>query len=158
MKNDKKKIHVDHITTLNGMMTFGIIDNRQHILDFVNTGYAEMDPFIADCKVQAMRDGNVYITEKAKRVRGKALFREDNASLTLGRDHRYYFVFTLPQEHLPELPERLVFQSLAIAQKVDRLLSASGEHAGMLSRAEKTCVRSTNKMISGLGGKKASKK
>ena len=158
MKNDKKKIQVDHITTLNGMMTFGIIDDRQHILDFVNTGYAEMDPFIADCKVQAMRDGNVYITEKPRRIRGKALFREDNASLTLGRDHRYYFVFTLPKELLPELPDRLVFQSLAIAQKVDRLLSASGEHAGMLSRAEKTCVRSTNKMISGLGGKKASKK
>ena len=158
MKNNKKKIQVEHITTLNGMMTFGIIDNRQHILDFVNTGYAEMDPFIADCKVQAMRDGNVYITEKPRRIRGKALFREDNASLTLGRDHRYYFVFTLPKELLPELPDRLVFQSLAIAQKVDRLLSASGEHAGMLSRAEKTCVRSTNKMISGLGGKKASKK
>ena len=133
MKNDKKKIQVDHITTLNGMMTFGIIDNRQHILDFVNTGYAEMDPFIANCKVQAMRDGNVYITEKAKRVRGKALFREDNASLTLGRDHRYYFVFTLPKELLPELPDRLVLQSLSIAQKVA-------------------------KMISGLGGKKASKK
>ena len=158
MKNDKKKIQVEQITTLNGMMTFGIIDNRQHILDFVNTGYAEMDPFIADCKVQAMRDGNVYITEKPRRIRGKALFREDNASLTLGRDHRYYFVFTLPKELLPELPDRLVLQSLAIAQKVDRLLSASGEHAGMLSRAEKTCVRSTNKMISGLGGKKASKK
>ena len=157
MKKNNKKIQVDHITTLNGMMTFGIIDNRQHILDFVNTGYAEMDPFIADCKVQAMRDGNVYITEKPRRIRGKALFREDNASLTLGRDHRYYFVFTLPKELLPELPDRLVFQSLAIAQKVDRLLSASGEHAGMLSRAEKTCVRSTNEMIAGLGGKKASK-
>ena len=109
--------------TLNGMMTFGETDNGLHILDFVNTGYAEMDPFIADCKVQAMRDGNVYITEKAKRVRGKALFREDNASLTLGRDHRYYFVFTLPQEHLPELPERLVFQSLAIAQKVGQMIA-----------------------------------
>ena len=131
--NKKKKIQVEQITTLNGMMTFGIIDNRQHILDFVNTGYAEMDPFIADCKVQAMRDGNVYITEKPRRIRGKALFREDNASLTLGRDHRYYFVFTLPKELLPELPDRLVLQSLSIAQKVA-------------------------KMIAGLGGKKTSKK
>ena len=131
--NKKKKIQVEQITTLNGMMTFGIIDNRQHILDFVNTGYAEMDPFIANCKVQAMRDGNVYITETPRRIRGKALFREDNASLTLGRDHRYYFVFTLPQELLPELPDRLVLQSLSIAQKVA-------------------------KMISGLVGKKASSK
>jgi hypothetical protein len=115
------------------MMTFGTINDNQHLLDFTSTEFAEMDPFIADCKVQAMRDGNVYITEKPRRIRGKALFREDNASLTLGRDHRYYFVFTLPQELLPELPDRLVLQSLSIAQKVA-------------------------KMISGLGGKKASKK
>ena len=123
MKNDKKKIQVDHITTLNGMMTFGIIDNRQHILDFVNTGYAEMDPFIADCKVQAMRDGNVYITEKPRRLRNTPLFREDNCSLTLGRDGRYYFVFTLPEKQLAQLPDRLVHQALTIAQKVDKMIA-----------------------------------
>ena len=121
MKNDKKKIQVEQITTLNGMMTFGIIDNRQHILDFVNTGYAEMDPFIADCKVQAMRDGNVYITERPRRKKGHPLFREDNSTLTLGRDHRYYFVFTLPEDQLDLLPDRLVHQALCIAQKTDRL-------------------------------------
>lgn len=134
MKNDKKKIQVEQITTLNGMMTFGIIDNRQHILDFVNTGYAEMEPFLADCKVQGMRDGNVYITEKAKRVRGKALFREDNASLTLGRDHRYYFVFTLPEDQLDLLPDRLVHQALCIAQKMDRLTNRHVLPAGRVKK------------------------
>ena len=99
-------------------MTFGTTNDNQHLLDFACTEYAEMEPFIADCKVQAMRDGNVYITEKPKRVRGKALFREDNSTLTLGRDKKYYFVFTLPKERVKELPERLVHQALAIAQKV----------------------------------------
>ena len=122
MKNDKKKIQVEQITTLNGMMTFGIIDNRQHILDFVNTGYAEMDPFIADCKVQAMRDGNVYITERPRRQRNSPLFREDNSSLTLGRDGKYHFIFTMSETLVDELPEQLVLQALAIAQRTARTI------------------------------------
>ena len=102
---------------LDGMMTFGKNDKGQHILDFACTEYAEVEPFTGDCKVQAMRDGNVYITEKPKRVRGKALFREDNSTLTLGRDGRYYFVFTLPKKQQKALPEKLVRQAVAIAEK-----------------------------------------
>ena len=82
-----------------------------------------MEPFVADCKVQAMRDGNVYITEKPRRQRNKPLFREDNSSLTLGRDGRYYYVFTMPKERVKELPEKLVHQALAIAQKVERMMA-----------------------------------
>ena len=51
------------------------------------------------------------------------LFREDNSTLTLGRDDRYYFVFTLPQEQLDLLSDRLVHQALAIAQKVDSMIA-----------------------------------
>ena len=36
------------------------------------------------------------------------------------RDGRYYFAFSLPAELVKELPDRLVHQSLAIAQKVER--------------------------------------
>ncbi|MBR4230255.1 MAG: hypothetical protein IKR83_06050 [Bacteroidales bacterium] len=118
-----KKQNIERTTTLNGMMTFGIIDNNLHILDFVATGYAEMEAFTADCKVQAMRDGNVYITEKPRRVKNTPLFREDNSTLTLGHDGRYYFVFTVPEEFLNELPDRLVHQSLAIAQKVTKMIA-----------------------------------
>ena len=106
--------------TLDGMMTFGETDDGLHVLDFAATEAAELVPFNATCKVQAMRDGNVYITEKPKRLRNKPLFREDNCSLTLGRDGRYYFAFSLPAELVKELPDRLVHQSLAIAQKVER--------------------------------------
>ena len=123
MKRNNKKHQVQRTTTLNGMMTFGLVDNNLHILDFNSTDFAEMEPFIADCKVQAMRDGNVYITEKPRRIRGKALFREDNSTLTLGRDGRYYFVFTMPQEQVDELPEQLVLQAVAIAKKITRVVN-----------------------------------
>ena len=120
MTKISKKSKIEKTTTLDGMMTFGKLDDGLNALDFSSFEAVEMEPFTATCKVQAMRDGNVYITEKPKRVRNKPLFREDNSSLTLGRDGNYYFVFKLPKELVEELPDALVQQSLAIAQKVQR--------------------------------------
>ena len=110
-------------TMVDGMMTFGVTDNGQHVLDFMCTECVEMEPFMANCKVQGMRDGNIYITERPRRERNTPLFREDNSSLTLGRDHRYYFVFTLEEGQVKQLPDRLVHQALAIAQKVDKMIA-----------------------------------
>ena len=120
MTKISKKSKIEKTTTLDGMMTFGKLDDGLNALDFSSFEAVEMEPFTATCKVQAMRDGNVYITEKPKRVRNKPLFREDNSSLTLGRDGNYYFVFKLSEELVKELPDALVQQSLAIAQKVQR--------------------------------------
>ena len=120
MKKTNKKNAIEKTTTLDGMMTFGKLDNGLNALDFSSFEAVELEPFTATCKVQAMRDGNVYITEKPRRVRNKPLFREDNSSLTLGRDGNYYFVFKLSEELVKELPDALVQQSLAIAQKVQR--------------------------------------
>ena len=108
--------------TLNGMMTFGKTDDGEQLLDFIATEYAEMTPFVANCKVQAMRDGNVYITEKPKRVRNSPIFRENNCTFSLGHDDRYYFVFTMEKGQVKHLPEALVHQTLAIAQKVERVV------------------------------------
>ena len=119
-RDDRNNSRFEKTVTLDGMMTFGETDDGLNALDFAATEAAELEPFTATCKVQAMRDGNVYITEKPKRLRNKPLFREDNCSLTLGRDGRYYFAFSLPAELVKELPDRLVHQSLAIAQKVER--------------------------------------
>ena len=115
--NNNRRQTFGKTTSLTGLMTFGTTDDKKHIMDFACTEYVEMEAFVGDCKVQAMRDGNVYITEKPKRVRGKALFREDNSTLTLGRDGRYYFVFTLPKKQQKALPEKLVRQAVAIAEK-----------------------------------------
>ena len=108
--------------TLNGMMTFGECENGLRFADFECCEDVEMEPFVGDCRVQVMRDGNVYITERPKRIRNRALLRDDNSSLSLGRDGKYYFVFTLPEQLVAELPEQLVRQASAIAQKVIREL------------------------------------
>lgn len=108
--------------TLNGMMTFGECENGLRFADFECCEEVEMEPFVGDCKVQVMRDGNVYITERPKRIRNRALLRDDNSSLSLGQNGRFYFVFSLPAAELDELPAQLVRQASAIAGKFMRLI------------------------------------
>jgi len=108
--------------TLNGMMTFGECENGLRFADFECCEEVEMEPFVGDCKVQVMRDGNVYITERPKRIRNRALLRDDNSSLSLGQNGRFYFVFSMPAAELDKLPEQLVRQASAIAGKFMRLI------------------------------------
>ena len=56
------------------------------------------------------------------RQRNSPLFREDNSSLTLGRDGKYHFIFTMSETLVDELPEQLVLQALAIAQRTARTI------------------------------------
>ena len=119
MKQSKKNQNPEMTTTMEGQMTLGVTDNGLKILDFMCTEYVEMEPFAATCKVQGMRDGNVYITEKPKRVRNTPIFREDNCTFSLGQDGRYYFVFSLPEQLVDELPYELRRQADAIAEKVE---------------------------------------
>lgn len=107
---------------LDGLMTYGMCENGLRMLDFACCEDAKTEPFTGSCKVQMMRDGNVYITELPKRVRNKALFRDDNCSLSKGRDGRWYFCFSLDEDELKLLPQKLVGQASAIAQKVLREL------------------------------------
>lgn len=121
MKKNKNKIQ--NTTSHSGLMTISKLENGLNALDFMCTEDVEVEPFTANCKVQAMHNGDIYITELPKRIHNKPLFREDNSTLTLGRDRRYYFVFTLPEEQVEDLPLLLVPQAAAIAQKVaERIL------------------------------------
>ena len=110
-------------TMVDGLMTFGTTDNGLHTLDFMCTECVEMEPFLAKCRVQGMRDGNVYITERPKQKHNTPIFREDNSTLTLGRDGKYYFCFILPEAKVKRLPDALVHQALSIAQKVDKMIA-----------------------------------
>ena len=103
-------------------MTFGVLENGLRIADFMCCEDVEMEAFKGTFKVQGMRDGNVYMTEQPKRIRNKAIFRDDNASLSQGQDKRWYFYFSLDEDQLEQLPEKLVHQASAIAQKVLREL------------------------------------
>lgn len=113
--------------TLNGMMTFGTVDNNLHSADFVSTEHVEMEPWMALCKVQCMRDGSLYMNEQPKRVRNKPIYREDNATFSQGQDRRWYFYFSLDEDELPRLPEKLVRQAKAIAKKVVNGLLENGK-------------------------------
>ena len=104
--------------TLDGMMSLSQFENGMFAAQFECCEEVNVEPQSRRCKVQTMRDGNVYISELPRRVRNKALYREDNSSLSLGHDGRYHFVFTLPQEHINELPTKLVRQAGIIARKV----------------------------------------
>ena len=104
--------------TLDGMMSFNQFVNGMIAAQFECCEEVNMEPSTKRCKVQTMRNGNVYISELPKRHRNKALYREDNCSLSLGNDGRYHFVFTLPKERINELPTKLVNQAGIIARKV----------------------------------------
>ena len=119
-----KKINIttERQVTLDGLMTLGMLENGLHSAGFACCENVEMDAFSGTFKVEGMRDGNVYMTEKPKRIRNKAIFRDDNASLSQGQDKRWYFYFSLDEDQLDQLPEKLVRQASAIAQKVIREL------------------------------------
>lgn len=115
-------ISTENQVMLDGLLTLGLLENGLRSADFMCCEDVEMDAFSGTFKVQGMRDGNVYMTEQPKRVRNKALFRDDNASLSQGQDKRWYFYFSLDEDQLEQLPEKLVRQASAIAQKVIREL------------------------------------
>ena len=115
-------ISTENQVMLDGLLTLGMLENGLHTADFACCEDVEMDAFSGTFKVQGMRDGNVYMTEQPKRVRNKALFRDDNASLSQGQDKRWYFHFSLDEDQLEQLPDKLVRQASAIAQKVLREL------------------------------------
>lgn len=121
MKQKIKKT-IENEITLDGMMVFGELENGLRTAEFECCEDVEMDPFIGNCKVQMMRDGNVYITELPKRIRNKAIFREDHSSLSKGQNGKFYFYFSLPVEEVEHLPEKLVKEASAIAGKVIREL------------------------------------
>lgn len=122
MKKILSKQAIQREVTVDGLMVFGQTKEGLRTADFECCEDVEMQAFTAKCKVQVMRDGNVYITELPKRVRNQAIFREDNSSLSHGQDGRYYFYFSIDESRVGELPKELVRQASAIAQKVMREL------------------------------------
>ena len=122
----RKKINLKLLekqVMVDGLMVFGLMESGLRTLDFECCEDVEAEPFKGDFHVQGMRDGNVYMTEKPKRIRNKAIFRDDNASLSQGQDGKWYFYFSLDGDQLEQLPEKLVHQASAIAQKVRKSLT-----------------------------------
>lgn len=122
----KRFFSSEKVLTLEGMMTFGKLENGLSTVDFQCCEDVELEAYIGTCKMQLMRDGNIYITELPKRIRNKALFRDDNSSLSKGQNGKWYFYFSLDGDRINELPAELVRQASAIAQKVVQELIKGG--------------------------------
>ncbi len=121
---EENKNFMESNFSVSGLMTCGKLDNGLHTADFMCDETIQTEPFTARCKVQMMRDGNIYVTELPRRERRRPLFREDNSSLSVGKDERFYFVFTMPAKDVQRLPKELVRQASTIAGKVmNELLS-----------------------------------
>ena len=125
MKTRKSNILGEQVM-LEGLMTFGKLETGQRTLDFECCEDVAAEAFKGQFVVQGMRDGNVYMSELPKRPKNKPLFREDNCSLSHGRNGRYYFVFSLDEDEVRLLPQKLMDQASAIARKVIRELMKGG--------------------------------
>ena len=118
MKVSAKNQNNESLITAKGPMVLGKSEKGLHTADFACCDDdLQVEPFTGKFQMQIMRDGNVYATELPKRKKNVPIYREDNSSLSLGKDGRYYFVFSLPGEMVDQLPERLIRQARAIARK-----------------------------------------
>ena len=117
MKTRKSQILGEQVM-VEGMMAFGKLENGQRTLDFECCEDVAAEAFHGDFRVQGMRDGNVYMTEKPKRHKNKPIFRDDNCSLSHGHNGKFYFVFTMDDDRLGDLPQQLIQQAGNIARKV----------------------------------------
>ena len=119
----KIQISTENQVTLDGMMTIGKLETGERTIDFACCDDVVMEPLKGIFRVQLMRDGNLYMQERKKRIKNKGpLFRDDNCTLSHGRDGRWYFCFSVDEDQLRLLPQKLQKQAGAIARKVLREL------------------------------------
>jgi hypothetical protein len=79
LKKDSRKVNVD------GIMTYGKLDNNLNQASFAPCEHVEVPPFIGRFKVQRMNNGYLYLVELAKRIRNSPLFRLAHSSFSFGR-------------------------------------------------------------------------
>ncbi len=103
LKKDSREVNVD------GIMTYGKLDNNLNQASFALCEHVEVPPFIGRFKVQRLNNGYLYLVELAKRIRNSPLFRLAHSSFSFGRNAVYYYNFYAPdsgREHIPELLEQ----------------------------------------------------
>ena len=121
-KNSYKKTIIKDVN-YEALVNLGELKDGLRIANIVSCEDVEVEGFIGRCKVQLLRDGYIEIVQLAKRHRNKPIFRDDNCTFTLGKDGRYYFVFTMPEQLIYEIPGQLRRQAGAIAVKIEEALA-----------------------------------
>lgn len=90
METRQKNMNEKEVT-VEGMMVFGWLKTGLRTLDFECCEDMEAEAFKGDFRVQGMRDGNVYMTQRPKRVRSNAMLISKTAHGRLSgtRDKAY---------------------------------------------------------------------
>lgn len=121
MSKIREKKGIQEQMTMDGLMSVAKLEDGRHRLDFQCCEDVETEKFNGNFKVQGMHNGNIYMEEHKKRVKSKPMFRQDNSSLSLGRNGRYYFIFSLAEERIEELPERLKKETAEVVRKIKEM-------------------------------------
>ena len=121
-KHSYKKTTIKDVN-YEALVNLGELKDGLRIANIVSCEDVEVEGFIGRCKVQLLRDGHIQIVQLPKRLRNKPIFRDDNCTFTLGKDGRYYFVFTMPEQLIFEIPGQLRRQAGAIAAKIEEALA-----------------------------------
>ena len=119
-KKNLKKVSRD--VTVDGLMTFGKLDNNLNQASFVPCEDVEVEPSIGRFKVQILRNGYVYLEQLAKRIRNSPLFRLAHSSFSYGRNAIYYFNFYIPDSEAERLPDLLEQEAHEAAERVRKMI------------------------------------
>ena len=116
LKKDSREVNVD------GIMTYGKLDNNLNQASFAPCEQVEVPPFIGRFKVQRLNNGYLYLVELAKRIRNSPLFRLAHSSFSFGRNAVYYYNFYAPDSELERLPEMLELEAHEAAERVRKMI------------------------------------
>jgi hypothetical protein len=107
--------------TIEGFVTIQKKDDGLHTADFQCCEDVQMEPFAGNFRVQGMRDGNIYMNQKPKRIRNKPKFREDHSSLSITSHRQIYVVFCESVDEINEAPKNMVREVQRLAKKLEAL-------------------------------------
>ena len=124
MKKNSKKVSRD--VTVDGLMTFGKLDNGLNQASFAPCEHVEITPYIGRFKVQLLNNGYLHLVQLAKRIRNSPLFRFAHSSFSYGRNAVYYFNFYIPDSEAERLPDLLEQEAHEAAERVREMLKEKG--------------------------------
>lgn len=119
LKKDSREVNVD------GIMTYGKLDNNLNQASFAPCEHVEVPPFIGRFKVQRLNNGYLYLVELAKRIRNSPLFRLAHSSFSFGRNAVYYYNFYAPDSELERIPELLEQEAHEAAERVRAMIKTN---------------------------------
>lgn len=119
LKKDSREVNVD------GIMTYGKLDNNLNQASFAPCEHVEVPPYIGRFKVQRLNNGYLYLVELAKRIRNSPLFRLAHSSFSFGRNAVYYYNFYVPDSELERIPELLEQEAHEAAERVRAMIKTN---------------------------------